>query len=60
MPFRSKSQIRKLAILERNGHLRKGTVHRWAKETKNIHRLPERLHKRKTKKRSYRRSSGRR
>lgn len=60
MPFVSQSQRRLFFALERSGHLRKGTSRKWAKETKNIHRLPERVGRRKAKKRSYRRSSGRR
>lgn len=45
MPFKSKAQIGKLAILEKQGKLPKGTVKKWAKETPNIKKLPKKLKK---------------
>ena len=42
MPFRSKAQVRKLAILEEQGQLPEGTLHEWAGETPNMKSLPER------------------
>lgn len=46
-PFRSKAQIKKFEVLEKEGKLPKGTTSQWVHETKNINRLPE--HKRKKK-----------
>jgi len=40
MPFKSKAQIAKFAILEKEGKLPKGTLHQWASETANIRKLP--------------------
>lgn len=41
MPFRSKAQMRKMALLESRGDVPRGTVTRWAKETKGEKKLPE-------------------
>jgi hypothetical protein len=40
MPFKSKKQIGKFAILEKEGKLPKGTLKEWAHETPNIKKLP--------------------
>lgn len=41
MPFRSKSQARKIAQLEKEGKVKKGTTQKWASETSS--KLPERV-----------------
>lgn len=43
MPFASKAQARKIAQLEKEGKVAAGTTKKWAAETKNKARLPERL-----------------
>lgn len=43
MPFRSRKQIAKMAMMEHEGKLAKGTVHRWAEETPNIKDLPNKV-----------------
>lgn len=45
MPFKSKSQQRFMFAAEARGDLPKGTARRWAHETPNIRRLPERVKK---------------
>ena len=45
MPFKSKAQLKKFAMLEKAGKLPKGTTSQWAHETKNIKRLPEHIKK---------------
>ena len=42
MPFQSKAQQRYMFAAEGRGELPKGTARRWAHETKNIKRLPNR------------------
>jgi hypothetical protein len=42
MPIKSKAQMRKLAVLEKQGKVPEGTLHRWAEETPNMKSLPER------------------
>lgn len=42
MPFKSKAQIAKMAELEKQGKVKKGTVQEWLKETPDVHKLPER------------------
>ena len=49
MPFKSKKQLKKFAVLEKQGKLPKGTFKEWVKETPNIKRLPTKV-KRKSKK----------
>jgi len=46
MPFRSKAQMRWMFWAEKQGKLPKGTARRWAHETPNIKRLPERVGRR--------------
>lgn len=41
MPFKSRAQMRKMALLEKQGKLPKGTVHQWARETPSIKKLPK-------------------
>ena len=43
MPFKSKSQMRKFAILEKAGKLPEGTTEKWASETDDSSLLPERV-----------------
>lgn len=43
MPFKSKAQAAKIAQLEKEGKVKKGTTKEWAKATKDIKNLPERL-----------------
>lgn len=41
MPFKSKAQQRFMYAAEERGDVPAGTADRWAKETKNIKKLPE-------------------
>lgn len=43
MPFKSKSQQRYMFAAEERGDVEPGTAERWAKETKDIKGLPERV-----------------
>lgn len=43
IPFLSKSQQRWCFAAEKRGELPKGTCQRWAKKTKNIAKLPEKV-----------------
>lgn len=45
MPFKSKAQQRFMFAAQARGDLPKGTAERWAKETPNIKKLPERKKK---------------
>ena len=45
MPFKSKSQQKFMFSAEKRGEIPKGTAKRWAKHTKNIKSLPERVKK---------------
>lgn len=47
MPFKSKSQQRLMFAKEARGELPKGTAKKWAHETKNIKRLPNKVRKKK-------------
>ncbi len=47
MPFKSKSQQRLMFAKEERGELPKGTAKKWAHETKNIKRLPNKVRKKK-------------
>ena len=47
MPFKSKAQERLFFAKESRGELPKGTAEKWAHETKNIKKLPNKV-KRKT------------
>lgn len=47
MPFKSKAQVRKFAILLRNGDITQEQYDQWHAETPNIKKLPERLKKKK-------------
>lgn len=47
MPFKSKAQVKKMAVLEKEGKVKKGTVHEWAKETPNMKKLPKKVKKKK-------------
>ena len=40
MPFKSKSQMGKMAVLEKQGKVKKGTVKEWAAETPDLKKLP--------------------
>ena len=46
MPFRSKAQMRKMAVLEREGKIPPGTFREWLSETWDVKRLPERKRRR--------------
>ena len=48
MPAKSKRQLRKLFAMEARGELKKGTAKRFADETPNIKKLPERVKKKKS------------
>ncbi len=41
MPFKSKAQMKKFFAMEKRGEIPKGTAKRWAEETPNIKKLPE-------------------
>jgi len=56
MPFKSKSQQRMMFAKEAAGEVAKGTARRWAHETKDMKRLPEK--KRKGKRKAKGRSGG--
>jgi hypothetical protein len=43
MPYKSKSQMRAFFAKEKRGELKPGTARKWAHETKNIKRLPEKI-----------------
>lgn len=45
MPFKSKAQARKLAMLAGQGKFPMKSLYEWASATKNFKRLPERLKK---------------
>ena len=45
MPFKSKKQMGKFFAMEDRGDLPEGTAERWAHHTKNIKKLPEKVHK---------------
>ena len=42
MPFKSKAQARKLAELEKEGKVKAGTTKKWAAETGDFEKLPDR------------------
>lgn len=48
MPYKSKSQMRAFFAKEARGELKKGTARKWAHETPNLRRLPERVKRKKT------------
>jgi hypothetical protein len=43
MPFKSKAQQRWMFAAEARGEVPEGTAHRWAKHTKNMRKLPEKV-----------------
>lgn len=43
MPFKSKSQQKWMFAAEARGEVKKGTAERWAKHTKNIKGLPNKV-----------------
>ena len=43
MPFKSLAQVAKMASLEKEGKVPKGTVKQWASETPNMKSLPKRI-----------------
>lgn len=45
MPAKSKAQLGKLFVLEKEGKLKKGTAKEFARETPNIKKLPEHVKK---------------
>lgn len=52
MPFKSKAQMRWMFANENKGEVPKGTAEEWAKKTKNIKNLPEKVEKDKMEKES--------
>jgi hypothetical protein len=50
MPAKSKAQLRKLFVLEKEGKLAKGKAEEFARETPNIKKLPEHVKKKAKKK----------
>lgn len=52
MPFKSQSQRRFLFAAEKRGEVKPGTARKWAHETKNIKRLPEKAKRKKIRKSS--------
>jgi len=57
MPFRSRSQLRKFAVLVRQGKMSEKEFKKWIKETPDIKSLPERKNKKKKKKRKRRKKN---
>jgi hypothetical protein len=47
MPFKSKAQMRKIAMLERQGKLPPDTYRKWLQHTPHPSRLPNRVRRRK-------------
>lgn len=47
MPAKSKAQLKKLFVLEKEGKVKKGTAKEWAKATPDIKKLPEHVKKKK-------------
>lgn len=45
MPAKSKAQLKKLFVLEKQGKLKKGTAKEFAQATPNIKKLPEHVKK---------------
>lgn len=43
MPFKSKAQARFMFAAEKRGDIEPGTAERWAKDTKSIKALPEKV-----------------
>lgn len=50
MPEKSKAQVKKMFMLEKEGKLPKGKALQMARETPNIKKLPEHVRKSKSKK----------
>ncbi len=50
MPFKSRAQLAKFALLEEEGKLPKGTTALWAAETPDIKKLPKKVKAKKKKK----------
>jgi len=50
MPFKSKAQVGKMAILEKEGKVKKGTFQEFADATPNMKKLPKKLKKKTAKK----------
>jgi hypothetical protein len=48
MPFKSKAQFRKFLELADEGKISKKELHKWIKETPDIHQLPEKIKKKPT------------
>lgn len=58
MPYKSKAQQRFMFAAEERGDVEPGTAKRWAKETKDIKGLPERVKARKAAYARLRRTGG--
>ncbi len=50
MPAKSKSQLSKMFVLEKEGKVKPGTAKEWADATPNIKKLPQHVKKKKPKK----------
>jgi hypothetical protein len=49
MPYKSVAQMHKMFALEKEGKVKRGTAMKWAHETRNITKLPKRVHGKKAK-----------
>ncbi len=58
MPFKSRKQQRFMFAAEKRGDLPRGTAERWARDTPNIKRLPERASGKRTPRAKSERKSG--
>ncbi len=54
MPFKSKSQVRKFAMLVKQHKMSQAEFQKWLRETGNIKKLPERVKRKKKAKRGKR------
>lgn len=44
MPFKSQKQIEKFEELKKQGKMTQDKIDQWKSETKDIHKLPDRIH----------------
>jgi hypothetical protein len=51
MPFRSRAQVRKFYALKKKGKMSQSEIDKWTNETPSIKSLPERIGKKKSRKR---------
>jgi hypothetical protein len=50
MPFKSKAQVGKIAVLEKEGKVKKGTFKEFVKATPDMKKLPAKVKKKKARK----------